>query len=92
MQAEGHQGRNRFSISCSEFPKRGLSLPLRMAQGSQGPSSSESRVAELKGSGGMEGLTDTAVTGQVHFQLSNADVAEGRGNEAEKPTEKCVRA
>jgi len=61
MQTKDHQGRSRFSISCAELPKPCMSLPLRMAWGCWSQSSAEWRVAELKGSGGMEGLADTTV-------------------------------
>lgn len=38
----------------------------------------------MKESWGMEGLTGTAVAGEVCVWVSSAGVAEGRGKEAEK--------
>lgn len=53
-----------MSVSHSDFPKHGLSLLLRTAQGSWSQSSPKSRVADVKESWGMEGLTDAAVSGE----------------------------
>lgn len=53
-----------FSISCYDFPKHGLSLLPRTAQGPWSQSSPKPRVADVKESWGMEGLTDAAVSGE----------------------------